>query len=44
MPIGAEVSPAFLYLQWDFVRQEKQMGQLSGDPPFYLSGTAQARL
>ena len=32
------------YLQWDFVRLERQMGQQNGDLRFYLSGMAQARL
>ncbi len=32
------------FLQWDFVRLEKQMGSQEGDLRFYLSGMAQARL
>ena len=32
------------FLQWDFVRLEKQMGTQKGDLRFYLSGMAQARL
>jgi hypothetical protein len=32
------------FLQWDFVRLEKQMGTQEGDLRFYLSGMAQARL
>jgi hypothetical protein len=32
------------FLQWDFVRLEKQMGAQEGDLRFYLSGLAQARL
>jgi hypothetical protein len=32
------------FLQWDFVRLEKQMGAQSDDLRFYLSGMAQARL
>ena len=33
-----------IFLQWDFVRLEKQMGAQEGDLRFYLSGMAQARL
>lgn len=32
------------YLQWDFVRLERQLGQQNGDLRFYLGGMAQARL
>jgi hypothetical protein len=32
------------FLQWDFVRLEKQMGVQNGDLRFYLSGMAKARL
>jgi hypothetical protein len=32
------------YLQGDFIRLERQLGQQSGDLRFYLSGMAQARL
>jgi len=32
------------YLQWDFVRLERQLGQQNGDLRFYSSGMAQARL
>jgi len=33
-----------LFLQWDFVRLEKQLGSQEGDLRFYLSGMAQARI
>ena len=33
-----------IFLQWDFVRLEKQLGTQEGDLRFYLSGMAQARL
>jgi hypothetical protein len=33
-----------VFLRWDFIRLEKQMGAQEGDLRFYLSGMAQARL
>jgi len=42
---GIKFNPRLpIFLQWDFVRLEKQMGAQEGDLRFYLSGMAQARL